>query len=42
MGVHVVRDLGFIIYIYADVEALAAKYIEPDLPQASELLRTRK
>ena len=41
-GVHMVRDLGFIIYIYAYVETLAARYVEPDLPQASELLKTRK
>ena len=41
-GVHMARDLGIIIYVYADVQDLAARYLEPDLPKAPALLKARK
>ena len=41
-GVHLARDLGVLIYVYADVQQLPARYLEQDLPKASALLKARK
>lgn len=35
--VDMARDLGIVIYVYADVQELAKRYLEPGLPQTSEL-----
>lgn len=41
-GVNIARDLGVIIYVYADVQELPARYLEQDLPKAPALLKARK
>lgn len=37
--VNITRDLGIVIYVYADVQELAARYLSPRLPEAAELVR---
>ena len=37
-SVSVTRHLGIVIYVYADVQELASRYLDPRLPEAAELV----
>ena len=40
-AVNLARGLGIMIYVYADVQKLAASYPKPNSPQAKDLLQAQ-
>ena len=41
-AIDLARDLGIIIFVYAGVLEMAAKYLETDAPKSTDLLKVQK